>query len=251
MFVVATYEGRLIDYGEQPGDASGADQVSVDVRDAAVLTNIFVAPEVVIDISCLDFSIWGPLVNTVLDADVPLEVVYTEASAYERPTADDQLATLGESWSPHPGPVPSMLRLSRRGGSDAVLIALVGFEGLRLQALISSLDPSDSIPVLGTPGVEHNYPFLAIDGNRLVILSLVDPTSTLMADALSPFDAALVLGEYRRRDDRYLYVAPVGTQPHALGALLFWRRDPRLPDAVRLSKPEQFVRDRSGYNPLV
>lgn len=224
VYIVATYEGSLIGLRDR-SDGSAAGEISVDVRDSAVLGGLFSAPEVVIDISCLDFSIWGPLINVALDDGVPLKVLYTEASDYGAASSSDGMTTIGESWSPRPGPIPSMLRLSRGAGGDAVLVALVGFEGLRLQALISALDPSESIPVVGTPGVEYNSPFLAVDGNRLVILSLVDPTTMLMADALSPFDAALVLKDFRRRDGRYFYVAPVGTQPHALGALLFWRED--------------------------
>lgn len=222
--VVATADSTVVRLVDR-GDPGGSNARSVDLRDSDMLLNVLSGPEVVVDISCLDFAVWGPLINTLLNAGADVRVVYTEASFYGQPSLTEGLTTLGGSWSPNPGPVPSMVRLSRAAGGDSVLVALVGFEGLRLQALISALDPSDTVPILGVPGIEHDYPFLALDGNRLVILSLVDPTSLLMADAISPFDVALVLSSYRRTDERYIHLAPVGTQPHALGALLFWRHD--------------------------
>lgn len=162
-------------------------------------------------------------------------------SVYERRVETRVLYAEPESYKPHPSPASATLfdlsvtfeglaplpGFARLAGPDdenrCLFVAMLGFEGNRPERLVLQLDPIPKvIPVVGVPGFQLEYPAFTVACNRVILDEYRAHSELRFARASCPFEAFETLREIRKDyPEHYMYLAPVGTKPHALGMILF------------------------------
>ncbi len=113
---------------------------------------------------------------------------------------------------------------------DFKFIALLGFEGGRFTYLIDNVQPAydNIIPIIGVPGFRVEYPFVAYWGNRRPLKSTRSYENIKFAAANSLVEAYILLTRiYNKIGKSKIKLAPVGTKPHAIGAMLFAIKHPK------------------------
>ena len=131
-------------------------------------------------------------------------------------------------------PLPGFARL-RESGDRSVFVPLLGFEGTRVSYLISQLEPPGGkiVPIVGVPGFRAEYPFATYLGNRVPLVQTQAWKRARYAVANCPFDVFYVLQEIEAEfPNHVLKVAPIGTKPHAIGAVLFAIANPGVVELV-------------------
>ncbi|QNO38176.1 hypothetical protein H4J02_03875 [Protaetiibacter sp. SSC-01] len=204
----------------------GGTSWSCRLHDATSLQDMLraMAGEVYLDITTLTHRTWAPLLRAAVEADVPMRMVYLEPASYRRST------------SPSPGliydlseridgiaPLPGFARVAGPSSRSPVFVPLLGFEGARLSFVLESVQaPLDAtVVVVGVPGFRPEYPFVAYAGNRVALDGDLG-RSARQAKANCPFDLYHELYRIRRAyPEAPMKVAPIGTKPHAVGAVLF------------------------------
>lgn len=186
--------------------------------------------EIFIDITGLAHHVWMPIVKASLEGGATVKCIYTEPAAYRL------------SRHPRPGefydlseevrgllPIPTFSRLPSRRQEPSILVASLGFEGVRFRFIVEKIEPDERnlIPVVGVPGFEVSYPFESYEGNAGVLSTSRSWQRLEFADAACPFAMIDTLKSIRDRNrGRPIQIATIGTKPHALGAMLFSLRDP-------------------------
>jgi len=125
---------------------------------------------------------------------------------------------------------------------------LLGFEGARALNVLNTIDPSPRIviPIVGVPGYRMEFPTYTLICNRVFFAQTKSEAHIRRAAAYDPYAVARTLDDIRREFPRhYLYVAPVGTRPHALGALMFASAHRDVTE-VLFDHPRHTVRSRKG-----
>jgi len=179
---------------------------------------------VYLDITAMQHRTWAPLLRSALRGNTRVRVVYAAPVDYRYSTApyEGQIYDLSERIQGL-APLPGFASLSDARDGAFVLVALLGFEGTRLAYLIEQLHPGKDaiIPVVGVPGYRVEYPFHAYLANKRPLLETDAWLNVHFAPAHCPFSAFYLLERIALRyGDRQLKVAPIGTKPHALGAVL-------------------------------
>lgn len=180
---------------------------------------------VLLDITSLRHYVWAPLVKHLFESDVHTRVMYAEPKEYSKhpsPSSDNKfdLTNKFEGLSP----IPGFAKLDRDySGEVDVFIAMLGFEGNRPRMLLNELEPAPKvIPIIGMAGFKLEYPSFTITCNRSLLEEEDAFSDIRLARASCPFEAfeqiRQISLDYR---GSYLYLAPVGTKPHALGAVMF------------------------------
>ncbi len=103
-------------------------------------------------------------------------------------------------------------------------VPLLGFEGTRLAYITENVQPpgGKTVPVVGAPGFRPEYPFYAYHGNRSALSETRAWKNVRFSIANCPFSLFYTLQDIADQYPRdLLKVAPIGTKPHALGAVLF------------------------------
>ena len=178
-----------------------------------------------VDITALPHHVWAPIVRVLIEDMAPksLRVIYAEPGQYRKaPDAHAGLYELSEKLDGI-APLPMFTTLSA-SDNDSLVVPMLGFEGSRFRHLLEALEPPDKriIPVIGVPGFHHPYPSYAILGNRHTLEENFRFTRCQFAKANCAFDAGLRLLEIATvNPDARLQIAPIGTRPHALAAVLF------------------------------
>ena len=120
---------------------------------------------------------------------------------------------------------PGFTRLeSTDDESKTCFVPLLGFEGNRLAHAIEKIDPpvEKIFPVVGAPGFRADFPFNTYIGNRGSLSRDGLWKRVRFAIANSPTSAMERLRAIEHEyPDHLLKIAPLGTRPHALGAVLF------------------------------
>jgi hypothetical protein len=194
-------------------------------RSLEALWSTIAATVVYLDITGLSHHVWAPLLRAALANGRTVRVVYIEPYDYRyssTPTEGD-LFDLSERISGI-APLPGFASL---GGSreDAVFVPLLGFEGTRLQYVFEQVQPpgSKTVPIVGVPGFRPEYPFHTYYGNRAKLLETRAWQNVEFARANCPFSAMYALMDIATRwPSDTIKIAPIGTKPHALGAVLFY-----------------------------
>lgn len=195
------------------------------LTDEIRLASLSKSDRVLIDITSLPHHIWAPLLQAHIKAGKKIRVLYVEPDDYKtHPSpASANLFDLSISFGGL-SPLPGFAKLT--GPTDdepALFVAFLGFEGNRAERIINQLDPAPRvIPIIGAPGFQINYPAITIACNRSFLGEFDCNADIRLAKASCPFEAFEVLSNIRRDfPDHYLYIAPVGTRPHALGAIKY------------------------------
>ena len=179
-----------------------------------------------INITGLEHHVWASLLRIVLGDVRPVSAVYVEPELYRyssNPT-EGRLFNITDRFTE----ISSFPGFTRLGSIDdeskTCFVPLLGFEGNRLAHAIEKIDPpvENIFPVVGIPGFRADFPFHTYIGNRgsLSRDGLWKRVSFAIANSpTSAMERLRAIGwQY---PDHLLKIAPLGTRPHALGAVLF------------------------------
>lgn len=115
---------------------------------------------------------------------------------------------------------------------SAYVIPLLGFEGGRLAHVLSvfSEQAYKVVPVIGVPGFRPEYPFVTYIGNKRALKDYKVFSNVKYVAAGSIVDAYFVLKSIYKKakeQNRDIIIAPIGTKPHTIAALLLYCEFPR------------------------
>ena len=207
-------------------EVSGAHPTTaVALTDESALSSVLASRRVLLDVSGFQHNVWAPILRNLRSRKVATRILYAEPASYrEHPSPSSpslfDLSLTFEGLRPLPG----FARLSGPVDENkCVFVAMLGFEGSRPQSLLSQLDPTPRvIPIVGVPGFQIEYPAYTVTCNRAFLDEARAHTEIRLARASCPFEAFNALSEIRvDYKHHYMYLAPVGTKPHAVGVVLF------------------------------
>ncbi|WP_146208103.1 hypothetical protein [Azospirillum sp. TSH64] len=178
---------------------------------------------VFLDITGLSHNVWAPLLRILLSADIDVRAVYMEPSDYAvNPNPfGGELFDLSEKID-GVKPLPGFVNFAEFDDELVAFVPLLGFEGARFAYILEQAQPAaDRIyPVVGVPGFRFEYPFHTYQGNLRTLLSTRCWRNVRYVTAYCPFGIYDLLTELSA-EHGFLRVAPIGTKPHALGAIMF------------------------------
>lgn len=203
-------------------------QVEAQLRSERAILDLLTTRRVdryFLDITGLPHHVWAPILRGLRTLGVPCSVLYAEPADYRRSLAPTE-ATIFDLSERINGiaPIPGFASLASAGADDALFVPLLGFEGARLAFVLEAVQPrNDSIcPIVGVPGFRAEYPFYTYLGNAVQLKESGAWSNVRFARANCPFSLYQVLSEVSdRRPGRKIEIAPIGTKPHALGAVLY------------------------------
>ena len=102
-------------------------------------------------------------------------------------------------------------------------VPLLGFEGTRFAYMIEQVEPPGGkiVPIVGVPGFQVEYPFYTYLGNQPQLEATKAWKYIRYARANCPFSLFYVLEDVLKAYPHdHIKIAPIGTKPHALGAVL-------------------------------
>lgn len=204
---------------------SSSEGTVIGLHDSEALGALLCGGPVLVDISGLPHHVWAPILRAASEQGVATQVLYAEPDSYkEHPNPSSvsyfDLSVTFEGLAPLPG----FARLSGPPDDEKCLfVALLGFEGNRPSSLIAQVDPMPKvIPFIGVPGFQIEYPAFTVACNREFLDAHRAYEEIRLVRASCPFEVIKQLREvHRDYPDHYLYIAPIGTKPHALGAILY------------------------------
>lgn len=199
--------------------------ISVNLYEASDLMDLAAQLDglIAIDLTSLEHRVWAPLVKAFVSRGNQLVALYAEPNDY-RKSFDLPGTVYDLSTSRGIEPLPGFARLARRIDDSGDFAPLLGFEGARLGHVFDQEDVEAraTAPIVGSPGFRPEYPTYTYLANRDVLETARMHSRVEYARASCPFEAYEALTRIRSRiGKRHLRVAPIGTKPHALGAVLF------------------------------
>jgi hypothetical protein len=204
----------------------GSSPLEIPLNDPAALAGVFRGFRMAyVDISGMPHHVWAPLVRAGFAVLDTLYAIYTEPDVYKKhpnPTSRTEF-DLSEGFRGIE-PLPGLAKL--RGPSDennSILVALLGFEGRRASHLALALDPVPKVfAIIGVPGFRVEYPQITYASNEDFLSEFRAHANARYAAASCPFEAFDALTDIQRDSGgKYMYIAPIGTKPHALGAICY------------------------------
>jgi hypothetical protein len=183
------------------------------------------AAPIALDITGLEHRVWAPLVRALLSHKSEVVALYAEPDDYQK-SSEPLPGEIYDLSSQISGiePLPGFARVSIRDNDLGYFAPLLGFEGARLAYVMDQedVDIRNTFPVVGAPGFRLEYPAFTYLANRDVLTNDYLHRRVELARASCPFEAYAALERVLgRADGSYLRIAPLGTKPHALGAVLF------------------------------
>lgn len=186
--------------------------------------------DIYLDSSGMSVCVLAPLLKYSLELSnrtgVKVYVVYVEPIKYNvsKFKEGSRFYDLAEGFKGI-SPLPSLESIIPSYGKSA-LIPMLGFEGGRFAHVLSQLSSEDDliIPIVGVSGYRPEYPFITYSGNRRALEDTESWAKIHFAMAGSVVDAFLELLRIRdkhQKNIRHWKIAPIGTKPHAIAALLF------------------------------
>lgn len=180
-----------------------------------------------LDITGLGHHVWAPLLKSALahKRGSKLKVIYREPINYKfrKNPIEGEIYDLSEAINGI-APIPGFASLKRIDDENVCFVPLLGFEGTRLAYIVEQVQPSGGkvIPIIGVPGFLPQYPFQTYHGNQLPLLQTKGWRNVHFATANCPFSLFYVLEDIASKySGDFLRIAPIGTKPHALGAVLY------------------------------
>lgn len=202
-----------------------------------------VSRTVYLDITGLSHHVWAPVLSELVfriqraeGETLQLLAVYVEPVHYTKSRIPRPGTIFALSDKLHGiRPLPGLARLRRQRNDRAIIVALIGFEGWRFDAMLAKLEPDAGtvIPVIGVPGFRSEYPFYTVEGNMIPLEKDDNWVRRKFATANDPFEVFHILSSLQDRNrETLLRIALVGTKPHALGAVIFHAVRPELSELV-------------------
>ena len=183
---------------------------------------------VYIDASGLNIRSIAPLLKCAVELSVEknfkLFIVYAEPSEYKvrRFSEEGEYLDLSERIK-GVYPIPGFEMIKPSAGL-VLFIPFLGFEGGRFAYVWSKIESMDVkiVPIVGVSGYRLEYPFVSFYGNRRPLEDTNSWGDVKYAMAGSIVDAFHVLSKLRTKNTGTLMkIAPLGTKPHSIAALLF------------------------------
>lgn len=191
---------------------------------------------VYIDVTALTHPAWAVLLREAIALEKAHMVVYAEPAAYRRDEspAEGMIYDLSERIAGI-APLPGFARFGGPNSEEGNVVALLGFEGARFAYVVQKLEVGldNVVPIIGVPGFVAHHPFESVDGNSESLIQDFLHSRLRLAKANCPFDAFHQI--YRSfRDGNWTYgrIAPIGTKPHGVGAVLFAISRPEVTELV-------------------
>lgn len=150
-------------------------------------------------------------------------------------------------------PLPGFASIFTENIDNILFIALLGFEGGRFTYMMENVQPpgGKTIPIIGVPGFRAEYPFVAYWGNRRPLEETKTWRNVEYAVANSLVDVYVLLSDILSKNtDAKIKVAPIGTKPHLIGAILFAIKNPRQVELV-YDNPIREKRRTKGVGKIV
>jgi hypothetical protein len=211
-----------------------------------------------IDASGLDNRIVASLLRNIVlfsqKKKLEMNVVYVEPYSYkiEQFKSEGVFNDLSEKID-EIEPLPGFANIIP-DTDDMKFVALLGFEGGRFTYLLERIQPPrDSIiPVIGVPGFRFEYPFVALWGNRLPLEETNSWDNIHYIASNSLVDVFFLLEKilYQVSKNAKITLAPIGTKPHAIGAILFAIKYPRQVEIV-YDNPKRRITRTDGTGCIV
>jgi len=178
-----------------------------------------------IDITGLAHHVWAPLLKAALATGRQVQVIYTEPFDYtfSKAPKEGEIFDLSERITGI-APLPGFTSLAEEDEDRVCFVPLLGFEGTRFAYLLEEVQPPGGkiVPIIGVPGFRPEYPFHTFQGNTLPLRQTVAWKNIRFAIANCPFSLLYALEDIASDYPLdLLKIAPIGTKPHALGAVLF------------------------------
>jgi hypothetical protein len=219
---------RLADHSRWTADFDvDGQRTQLQLRNAASLKEFwrqFNEQTLYLDITGLGHHVWAPLLRAAVDTCSDVRVVYVEPVHYSRSNAptEGDIFDLSERIGGI-APLPGFASFGTALEERFHLVVLVGFEGTRLAYLLENVQPAggEVTPVIGAPGFRSEYPFYAYHGNKAPLLDSRAWLRVRYVTANCPFSAFAALEALVAEVGRPVKVAPIGTKPHSLGAVLY------------------------------
>jgi len=195
------------------------------------------AHTVYFDLTGFGHHVWAPLIRSGIAAGKRLMVTYVEPKEYRytvTPT-EGEIFDLSERIAGI-APIPGFASLREVRDENVCFIPLLGFEGRRFAYIVETVQPpgGKTVPIIGLPGFRPEYPFHTYLCNRVPLMQEIGSwKNTRFASANDPFSLYYLLQDIadENRGD-LLKIAPIGTKPHALGAILFAITSPQKVELV-------------------
>ena len=190
----------------------------------------------IVDISGVDHTFWAGCMVESRSRVPALYFIYTEPERYKvavTPPSPSDFETGTFDLSDRSRGVSPLPRFANLHGPElyegrSVFIPLLGFEGRRVLNVLSGLDPTplQVVPIVGLPGYRLEFPSFTVTCNEVFLTETRSTARVRYAPANDPFQTMEVLaGIAREYPDSYMYIAPVGTRPHTVGALMYADRE--------------------------
>ena len=211
------------------------DQQEIFLRSDKSLANLWegLLPNIniYIDITGLTHSVWAAILKSAIDHNFNVLVVYVEPAIYSRSSApiEGQFYDLSEKIT-EISPLPGFAVLSP-SSEETIFIPLLGFEGTRLKYIIEQIQPESGniIPIVGLPGFKPWYVFETLRGNKASLIETNAWQSIKYAPGDCPFSCYYLLERvYNDFQKQHIKIAPIGTKPHALAAVMFSLNYPQI-----------------------
>lgn len=202
-----------------------------------------ISEAVYVDITGLNHHVWAPVVTELVSrvdatpaSGIHLIGVYVEPVHYTKsgvPRPGDIFALSDRLHGIRP--LPGLVRLRRLTTESARIVALIGFEGWRFDAVLARLEPDAGtvVPIIGVPGFRAEFPFYSAEGNIIPLDRDDNWTRRELATANDPFEIYHLLDAmHAKNPGTLLRIAMVGTKPHALGAVIYHARRPEFSELI-------------------
>ncbi|MCD8474834.1 MAG: hypothetical protein LRY34_03490 [Bacteroides graminisolvens] len=219
------------------------------------LLNSYPSQTLYIDVSGLNNRISAALLNNILpsESDVNVVVLYAEPESYKIKQFKSESVYIDLSEKINGiEPLPGFANIIP-DDIDYKFIALLGFEGGRFTHLVNNIQPAEDniIPIIGVPGYRMEYPFVAYWGNRNALTTTGSWANIKYAAANSLVDIYMLLKKIHKKNPKSkIKLAPIGTKPHAIGAILFAIKHPREVELV-YDNPKRKIERTSGVGSIV
>lgn len=225
-------EGDVVALSQRGGDTKLSLHDHESIREA-----LEAQPQpVYLDITGLGHGTWAPFIRAAEGSTSDLRVVYLEPREYMGWSFRDSQRIYDLS-SKIEGlrPLPGFARLESPTEGETLFVPMLGFEGARFEYVLANTEANVdyTFPIVGVPGFRPDYAFYSLQGNRPSLEREFLHRRMQLAKANCPFEAFQLLQElHSSHTGAMLKIAPIGTKPHALGAVLYALSSPHATEIV-------------------
>lgn len=220
--------------------------VKYHLRSSKIMTDFlrsYQAETVYIDVTGLDNRVCAALIRNAFEALGCIQIsdirtIYAEPESYviKEFSSEGVFHDLSEKIDGI-DPLPGFASIVPEVNEDVVFVPLLGFEGGRLTHLLEEFQPPEDniFPIIGVPGFRFEYPFVAYWGNRQSLKQTGSWRNIRYAAANSLVDVYELFSKIQKKyPGCRMKIAPIGTKPHAIGAMLY---------AIKESKSTELIYD--------